>query len=33
MGDKAGARASWQQALEDHPDDARLKERLERKGQ
>ena len=33
MGDKSGARATWQQALEDHPDDARLKERLERKGQ
>ncbi len=32
MGDKAGARATWQEALESHPDDARLKERLERKG-
>ncbi len=32
MGDEAGARATWQEALENHPDDARLKERLERKG-
>lgn len=30
MGDKAGARKTWQEALERHPDDARLKERLER---
>jgi hypothetical protein len=30
MGDRAAARATWQQALERHPDDSRLKERLER---
>jgi tetratricopeptide (TPR) repeat protein len=31
MGDEAGARATWQGALENHPDDVQLKERLERK--
>ena len=30
LGDAAAARATWQKALEAHPDDARLKERLER---
>jgi tetratricopeptide (TPR) repeat protein len=32
MGDKAGARKTWQDALEKHPDDPDLKERLERAG-
>jgi tetratricopeptide (TPR) repeat protein len=30
LGDQAAARAAWQSGLERHPDDARLKERLER---
>lgn len=32
LGERDAARATWQQALEAHPDDARLKERLERAG-
>jgi predicted negative regulator of RcsB-dependent stress response len=30
LGDAAAAKATWQKGLEDSPDDARLKERLER---
>jgi len=30
LGQEAAARATWQSGLERHPDDARLKERLER---
>jgi tetratricopeptide (TPR) repeat protein len=30
LGDQAAARATWQRALENNPDDRRLKERLER---
>ena len=30
LGEQAEARATWQAGLERHPDDARLKERLER---
>ena len=33
LGDAAAAKATWQKGLEANPDDARLKERLERKGQ
>lgn len=33
LGDQATARQTWQQGLERRPDDARLKERLERAGQ
>jgi Flp pilus assembly protein TadD len=32
LGDKEAARRTWQQALERRPNDARLKERLERAG-
>ena len=32
LGDQAAARATWQKALERHPDDKLLKERLERAG-
>jgi Tfp pilus assembly protein PilF len=32
MGDKAGARKTWQDALAKHPDDPHVKERLERAG-
>ena len=32
LGDQAAARKTWQEALERRPDDARLKERLERAG-
>ncbi len=32
LGDKEAARRTWQQALERRPDDARLKERLEKAG-
>ncbi len=32
MGDKAGARRTWQDALAKHPDDPKVKERLERAG-
>jgi hypothetical protein len=32
MGDEAEARKTWQAALERSPDDARLRERLERAG-
>lgn len=32
LGDKAAARRTWQEALERRPDDARLKERMERAG-
>lgn len=32
MGDREAARATWQQALEQHPENQQLKERLERAG-
>jgi predicted Zn-dependent protease len=32
LGDKAGARVTWAEGLKRRPDDARLKERLERAG-